>query len=183
MTATYGAFSLLFLPYTARVGAEGGWKAARGQAWRLAGLFVIGSGAYWFVVCMFRHPLIHFLYEGHYAEVTPLVPVVAVASILSGAAMGPMIAMKAMRSPAFVSAVYFFASVVSILVGIPACFAWGYKGAILAILLSSMTACTAGFLKCTYPQGIRAKYHRSEPSKMPSTFSYPAEGEVQQEVP
>jgi O-antigen/teichoic acid export membrane protein/thymidylate kinase len=183
ITATYGAFSLLFLPYTARLGTDGGWKAAKVQAWRIAGLFVIGSGAYWLVVCLFRNGLIHFLYKGQYAEVIPLVPVVAIASILSGAAMGPTIAIKAMRSPAAVSGVYFGSSLVSILVGIPACRAWGYRGAILAILLSSMTACIAGFLKCSHPKGVRATYHRSVRSKMSSTFSPSAETGVQQEVP
>jgi O-antigen/teichoic acid export membrane protein len=135
------------------------------------------------VVCLFRNELIHFLYKGQYAEVIPLVPVVAIASILSGAAMGPTIAIKAMRSPAAVSGVYFGSSLVSILVGIPACRAWGYRGAILAILLSSMTACIAGFLKCSHPKGVRATYHRSARSEMPSTFSPSVETDVQQEVP
>jgi O-antigen/teichoic acid export membrane protein/thymidylate kinase len=164
ITATYGAFSLLFLPYTARLAAEGGWKEAKVQAWRIAGLFVLGSGAYWLVVCLFRNEFIHFLYNGQYAEVVPLVPVIAVSSILSGAAMGPTIAIKAMRSPATVSAVHFGSSLVSILVGIPACWSWGYRGAVLAILLSSMTTCIAGFLKCSGPKAVMVTHQRSAPS-------------------
>jgi len=183
MTATYGAFSLLFLPYTARVGAAGGWKAAKVQAWRLAGLFVLGSGAYWLLVCLFRNQLLHFLYKGHYAEVLPLVPVVAVASILSGAAMGPTIAIKAMRSPAAVSGVYFISSLVSVVVGIPACIAWGYRGAIVSILLSSLTACISGFLKCSYPEGFRLLNFGLAGCKAPTDFSPAGESGIQQELP
>jgi O-antigen/teichoic acid export membrane protein/thymidylate kinase len=183
MTATYGAFSLLFLPYTARVGAEGGWKAARVQAWRLAGLFVLGSGAYWLMVCVFRIQILQFLYKGHYAEILPLVPVVAVASVLSGAAMGPTIAIKAMRSPAAVSGVYFMSSAVAVGVGIPACIAWGYRGAIISILLSSLAACVSGFLKCSYPDRIRLPNFRSAVRKTPTNFSPATEGGVQQELP
>ncbi|MGH9679622.1 MAG: lipopolysaccharide biosynthesis protein, partial [Candidatus Acidiferrales bacterium] len=171
MTATYGAFSLLFLPYTAGIGAEGGWRAVKLQAWRLAGLFVLGSGAYWLLICLFRTQLVHFLYKGHYMEVIPMVPIVAAASIISGAAMGPMIAMKAMRSPSSVAGVYFIASLVSILVGIPACIEWGYHGAIVTILLSSLTACVVGFIKCSYPEGIRGANYRSAVRKTPSRFS------------
>jgi O-antigen/teichoic acid export membrane protein len=161
ITATYGAFSLLFLPYTARLAAEGGWKAAKVQASRIAGLFVLGSGAYWLVVCLFRNELIHFIYNGQYTEVIPLVPVIAVSSILSGAAMGPTITIKAMQSPATVAGVHFGASLVSLLVGIPACWSWGYRGAVLAILLSSMTTCIAAFLKCSGPKTMRVTHQRS----------------------
>ena len=182
ITATYGAFSLLFLPYTARLGAEGGWKAAKVQAWRIAGLFVLGSGAYWLLVCLFRNELIHFFYNGQYVEVIPLVPVVAVSSILAGAAMGPTITIKAMKSPATVSGVYFGSSLVSILVGIPACWAWGYRGAILAILLSSIATCIAGFLKCSGPKTMRDAHQRSARIKMPPNFSPSIDADVQQEV-
>jgi O-antigen/teichoic acid export membrane protein len=89
--------------------------------------------------------VIHSLYAGQYSQVVPLVPVLAISSILSGAAMGPTIAIRAMRSPATVSLIYFGASIVALLVGIPACRAWGFRGAILAILLSSMTAFLTGF--------------------------------------
>jgi O-antigen/teichoic acid export membrane protein/thymidylate kinase len=145
ITSAYAAFSMLFLSHTARLGHEGGWESVKGQAWRIAGLYALGSGSYWLLVCLFRSQVIHFLYAGQYSQVIPLVPVLAISSILSGAAMGPTITIRAMRSPATVSLIYFGASIVALLVGIPACRAWGFRGAILAILLSSMTAFLAGF--------------------------------------
>jgi len=95
---------------------------------------------------MFRTQLIHVMYGGHYQEIASLVPIVALASVLAGAAMGPTIAIRAMRSPASVTAIYFGSSVVSILVGIPACRAWGVRGAVVGILLSSAVSAVSGFL-------------------------------------
>jgi O-antigen/teichoic acid export membrane protein len=146
MTQTFAAFSLLFISQAARLGHEKGWEAVKIQAWRIAGLNTLGSSAYWLLVCVFRTKLINFMYAGHYKEITHLVPVVAVASILSGAAMGPTISIRAMRSPANVAAIHFGSSLVCVLVGIPACRAWGMRGAALGILLSSVISVLTGFL-------------------------------------
>ena len=145
ITQTYAAFSLLFMSHAARLGQEEGWGAVKAQAWKIAGLYASGSGAYWLLVCLFRSQLIDFLYAGHYQQVVSLLPAVAIASILSGAAMGPTIAIRAMRSPSSVAAIYCGSSVVCMLVGIPACWAWGILGAVLAILLSSVMAVLTGF--------------------------------------
>jgi O-antigen/teichoic acid export membrane protein/thymidylate kinase len=182
ITAAYGAFSMLFLPHTARLGAEGGWKAAKVQSWKIASLFVLGSGAYWLAVCLFRTQLIHFLYKGQYADVAPLVPVVAISSILSGAAMGPTITIKAMRSPATLAGVSLGSTLMSLLVGIPACWAWGYRGAIWAILLSSFTTCVAGFLKCSDPKGIPSVRAASVEHKVCPPFVRIAQADEPQEL-
>ncbi len=146
ITQTYAAFSLLFISQAARLGHEKGWEAVKHLAWRIAGLYTLGSSAYWILICMFRTQLIHVMYGGHYQEIASLVPIVALASVLAGAAMGPTIAIRAMRSPASVTAIYFGSSVVSILVGIPACRAWGVRGAVVGILLSSAVSAVSGFL-------------------------------------
>jgi O-antigen/teichoic acid export membrane protein len=146
MTQTYAAFSLLFISQAARLGHEKGWEAVKHLAWRIAGLYTLGSSAYWILVCIFRAPLIRLMYGGHYQGMAPFVPVVAVASILSGAAMGPTIAIRAMRSPASVAVIYFGSSLACVLVGIPACRAWGIRGALIGILLSSVISVVTGFL-------------------------------------
>ena len=146
MTQTYTAFSLLFISQAAHLGHEKGWEAVKVLAWRIAGLYTLGSSAYWILICLFRNQLITLMYAGHYQEMAPLIPVVAIASILSGAAMGPTIAIRAMRSPANVAAIYFGSSLGSLLVGIPACRAWGIRGAVIGILLSSFISVSTGFL-------------------------------------
>ena len=146
MTQTFAAFSLLFISQAARLGHEKGWEEVKKLAWRIAGLYTLGSSAYWLLICIFRTQLIGLMYAGHYQEIAPLVPVVAAASILSGAAMGPTIAIRAMRSPASVTAIYFGSSLACALVGIPACRAWGIRGAVIGILLSSAISAGTGFL-------------------------------------
>jgi O-antigen/teichoic acid export membrane protein len=146
MTQTYAAFSLLFISQAARLAHEKGWEAVKIQAWRITQLYTLGSSAYWILICIFRTQLISLMYAGHYQEIAPLVPVVAVASILSGAAMGPTIAIRAMRSPASVAGIYFGSSLACVLVGVPACRAWGIRGAVIGILLSSTISVLTGFL-------------------------------------
>ena len=146
MTQTYAAFSLLFISQAARLGHEKGWESVKRLAWRISGLYMLGSSAYWILVCLFRTPLIRLMYGGNYQSMAPLVPVIALASVLSGAAMGPTIAIRAMRSPAMVAAIYFGSSLVCVVVGIPACRAWGIRGAVIGILLSSVISVLTGFL-------------------------------------
>jgi len=145
ITSAYAAFSMLFISHAARLGHEGGWQAVKAQAWRVAGLFALGSGSYWLLVCLFRKQLIHFLYAGQYSQVTTLLPLLAISSILAGATLGPAIAIRAMRAPSTVARIYFGASLVAVLVGIPACRQWGFRGAMFSILLSSITAFLTGF--------------------------------------
>jgi O-antigen/teichoic acid export membrane protein len=145
ITSAYAAFSMLFISHAARLGHEGGWQAVKAQAWRIAGLFALGSGLYWLLVCLVRKQLIHFLYAGQYSQVTALLPVLAISSILAGATLGPAIAIRAMRAPSTVARIYFGASLVALLVGIPACRQWGFRGAMFSILLSSITASLTGF--------------------------------------
>ncbi|MDQ1409420.1 MAG: hypothetical protein QOJ41_1155, partial [Acidobacteriaceae bacterium] len=112
ITSAYAAFSMLFISHAARLGHEGGWQSVKVQAWRVAGLFALGSGSYWLLVCLFRKQIIHFLYAGQYSQVTTLLPMLAISSILAGATLGPAIAIRAMRSPSAVALIYFGASLV-----------------------------------------------------------------------
>ena len=145
ITSAYAAFSMLFISHAARLGHEGGWQAVKVQAWRVAGLFAMGSGSYWLLVCLFREPDDSFSLRGSVLQVTTLLPVLAISSILAGATLGPAIAIRAMRSPSAVALIYFGASLVAVLVGIPACRQWGIRGAMFSILLSSITAFLTGF--------------------------------------
>ena len=167
ITSAYSPLSMLFLSHAARLGHEKGWEALKGQAWRITGVYTLGSGMYWLLICLFESQLIHFLYGGHYSEVAPLVPVVAIASILSAGALGPTIAIRAMRSPATVALIYFGATLVALFVGIPACWAWGFRGAILAILLSGMTS----FLVGVQMLRSRKQHERAPAHGTPESFS------------
>ncbi len=146
ITQTYSAFTLLFLPYTARLGQREGWPAMKSQALRIAGVYAGGSALYWLLVCMFSGPLVRFLYAGHYTEIISVLPWVALSSIIGGIVMGPTIVIRAMQSPASVCWIYLFSSAVAVGVGTPAIWAWGMRGAIVALVLSSLTTIVSGYL-------------------------------------
>ena len=59
---------------------------------------------------------------------------------MAGVALGPTIALRAMRSPSIVSYIYFIASAVALALGIPATRLFGISGAVMCNLLSSITA-------------------------------------------
>jgi hypothetical protein len=73
-------------------------------------------------------------------------PVVAFGSIVWCAAFGPAICLRAMESPASVFVAFSLATVLSLIIGIPATWAFGLKGAIwgsnLADVLSLVTVTT-----------------------------------------
>jgi O-antigen/teichoic acid export membrane protein len=95
---------------------------------------------YWVPVVLFRVPVLQFLYAGHYSQVGNLLPFIALSSFLTGVALGPTIALRAMRSPWIVSYIYFIASAVALILGIPAARLFGLSGAVICNLLSSVTA-------------------------------------------
>jgi O-antigen/teichoic acid export membrane protein len=127
---TKGALLMLFLPYAARVMAQQGKAGARVLGTRLTLLSIGGAIAYWAVVIPLHKPLFQILYSGRYMEVVYLLPALALGQIFWSATFGPAVALRAMESPASVFAALAFATVASLLVGVPATWAFGLKGAI-----------------------------------------------------
>jgi O-antigen/teichoic acid export membrane protein len=158
ITQAYAALTLLFLPYTARLGQKEGWPGMKRQAMRISGVYTVGTGAYWLLLCMFSRQLVHFLYAGRYTEIIPLLPWVGLSSIIGGAVMGPTIVIRAMQAPASVCWIYLYSSAVAVAVGTPAIRAWGMRGAIIALVLSSLTALISGYL--TLRASIRTEQSR-----------------------
>ncbi len=146
MAQLFAALCLLFLPHTAHIADAEGWKGAKRQAAIIGGIFTATGIVYWGAVILWRAPLIRFLYGGQYANVTSLVPWVALASILSGMVFGPASAFRAMQSPATVCMIFFGSSVIGLAFGIPATHAYGITGAIIGIVLSSIAALCAGIV-------------------------------------
>jgi len=124
------ALALLFLPYAARVQAQSGASSVGKLSTRLTFVSVGIAGAYWATILILRHPLFHFLYSGRYSEVAHLLPAVAFGSIIWSACFGPATALRAMESPASVFAAYALATFLSLLIGIPASWAFGVTGAV-----------------------------------------------------
>ena len=137
---TLSAFSLLFLPHASHASQQENWDAAKRLALRITSFFALGTALYWVPVVLFRVPLLQFLYAGHYLQVGKLIPWIALSSFMTGVALGPTIALRAMRSPSIVSYIYFISSAVALVLGIPATNLFGISGAVICNLLSSITA-------------------------------------------
>jgi len=127
---TKGALLMLFLPYAARVMAQHGKAGARVLGTRLTLLSICGAIAYWAVIIPLHKPVFHILYSGRYTEVAYLLPALALGQIFWSATFGPAVALRAMESPASVFVALAFATVASLMIGVPATWMFGLKGAI-----------------------------------------------------
>ncbi len=136
----YGAMSLLLLPYAAATCAKQGITGSETLGRRIMWVFAAGSVFYWILLTVFRDEVLKLLYRGNYAEVSPLIPWIGLACVLWGAAQGPGIALRGANSPRTVFYAYLGASVVTVVVGIPATWAFGIRGVAAALILSNGTA-------------------------------------------
>jgi O-antigen/teichoic acid export membrane protein len=140
---TLSALSLFFLPYTSRVYQERGISGLKSMTWKITCLFGAGSIAYWALLILLSKPVLRSLYGGHYTQLTALIPWLAVSTLLWNLAAVPVIALRAVRSPASVFGAYCASSMVALLVGVPATRALGIRGALMAMILASLAALIA----------------------------------------
>jgi O-antigen/teichoic acid export membrane protein len=143
---TYAALSMLFLPYAARVADEEGAEAATGLTRKLALLFVAGAVAYWAVLIPLRHPLFQFLYAGKYMESAYLIPLFGLETIVWSASLGPAIVLRGMQSPRSLFVANGAASVVALVVGIPATRYFGLQGVIWSMILANALYVVVAFV-------------------------------------
>ncbi len=129
------ALAMLFLPYAAGLRAR---TPSRLMALnhKLTFISVSVAIAYWITILGFKGTVLHLLYSGRYMNVAYLLPFVAVGSILWAGAFGPTVALRAMESPRPIFLAYCVATMLSLVIGIPATKAFGVFGAILAINVS-----------------------------------------------
>src|SRR5579859_1013906 len=140
MEQSYTALSILFLPYAARVCREKGISSSGPLVRRITLLFVVGALAYWAVLIPFRGIVFHLLYGGKYLEVTPLIPYVALGTTLWSAAFGPAILLRAIESPDSIFYARIVASVLSLVIGVPATRSFGLWGVVTSIIVANLAA-------------------------------------------
>jgi O-antigen/teichoic acid export membrane protein len=129
---TLSALALLFLPYAARVRAEQGRSGLAILTRNLMLLSLAGAGLYWGLLIEFREPVFGLLYAGKYANISHLVPVLALGSMFWSAGYGPAIALRAIESPHSIFVAYLATTLISVIAGVPATRAFGLKGAVWA---------------------------------------------------
>jgi len=169
----YAALSLLLLPYASRQRSEGVDLGRLTR--RITLLCASGTVAYWLIAVGFARPAFRLLYSGRYMEVSYLMPVVALGSIFENAFFGPAIVLRAMESPKSVFAALFAAAGVSLVVGIPATWAFGVAGAVWAQSLSSVVS----FIVAVFLLRRKLDYRRTDTLGEASPFTTtPIEGEI-----
>ncbi len=127
---TKAALSMLFLPYAARVAARKDGTGAAALTAQMTGLAFAGGLIYWALILPFPKQVFHLMYSSKYTEVIHLLPLVAIGSVVWSAAYGPAIALRGMESPDLVFKAFAIATLGSLVVGIPATWYFGLKGAI-----------------------------------------------------
>ncbi len=137
---TKAALSMLFLPYAARVVSQKGKAGVMALTGQMTFLAFGGAIAYWGIVLPFRGPIFHWLYSGKYMEVLSLLPLVAFGQVFWSAAYGPAVALRGMEAPHLVFKAFAVATVASLVIGIPATWFWGLKGAIWGSNIADVTS-------------------------------------------
>ena len=125
-----GALVMLVLPYAASIAERNGTAGARVLGTRLTLASIVGAVMYWAVIIPLHKPIFHIMYSGRYMDVAYLLPALALGQIFWSATFGPSLALRAMKSPASVFAALGIATLASLVVGVPATWAFGLKGAI-----------------------------------------------------
>jgi O-antigen/teichoic acid export membrane protein len=143
---TYAALSMLFLPYAARVADEEGAEAATGLTRKLAMLFVAGAVVYWAVLIPLKHPLFQFLYAGKYMGSAYLIPLFGLETIVWSASLGPAIVLRGMKHPQSLFYANGAASIVALVVGIPATRYFALPGVIWSMILANALYVVVAFV-------------------------------------
>lgn len=140
MEQSYTALAILFLPYAARVCREKGISSSGPLVRRIIMLFVGGAVVYWGLMIPFKGVVFHVLYGGKYMEVAPLIPYVALGTTMWSAAFGPAILLRAIESPDLIFYARLVASVLSLVVGVPATKIFGLWGVVISIIVANIAA-------------------------------------------
>jgi len=132
------ALGLLFLPYAASVLEREGRKSGGALSRRMTFVAVAVALGYWGVMLFLKGTVFHLLYSGRYTEVMHLLPIVALGSVAWCGSFGSAIVLRAMESPASVFVAFGLATVASLVIGVPATWAFGLPGAIWGTNVSDL---------------------------------------------
>jgi O-antigen/teichoic acid export membrane protein len=179
---TKGALLMLFLPHAARVAKQEGKSGTAILGGRLTLISVVGAVAYWAVIIPLQRPLFHLLYSGRYLEVAHLLPLLALGQVFWSATYGPSIALRAMESPASVFVAFASATVASLVIGVPATWAFGLKGAIWGCNAADILSLVAVLIVLRHKF---SKHSFGDQSSQPplGAADYPGSNTIRLEIP
>lgn len=158
MQQSFAAFSLLLIPYAARLNHDSGVLKARQLSRNIAFWFAGGAFAYWLLIVIFREQAIRFFYGGKYMSVVHFVPWIAVISIFVGAVQGHMIVLRGMQAPSSIFVVELTSSATCMLVGVPAIWLFRTAGAVAALTGSAIAGLGVATLLLNRQARIRSQH-------------------------
>jgi len=137
---TLTALSMCFVPHAARAYQKDGITALKRLTLKIACVFGVAAIVYWALLISLGAPVLRFLYNGHYTQLASLIPWVAAGSIPWNLATVPTLALRAVRSSVSIFRIYLASSGVAVLIGVPATWGFGLRGALAAIIVSNVSA-------------------------------------------
>lgn len=133
---TFMALSVLILPYAASSQEQG--KDILAICRNIALVFLAAGIAYWTVMMSLKGVAFRVMYGGKYQESMQLLPLFVIESLVWCISCAPTIVLRAMRSPKWVCAANFVATVAFVAVGVPATRALGVSGVMLGIIVADV---------------------------------------------
>lgn len=140
------ALSLLFQSHVARVHYTQGASQVRKKGWQITMLHIVGASAYWGVLILSSEQVMRLLYGMRYANLRPLIPWLAIASIIRLSTEGPTIGLRAMESPASVFVVCAISSCITVLAGILLTIVFELYGTLWSMIFSNLIYSIIGFI-------------------------------------
>jgi O-antigen/teichoic acid export membrane protein len=137
---TLTALSMCFVPHASRAYQIDGIVALKRLTLKIAWLFAVATIVYWVLLISLGTPILRALYSDHYTQLASLIPWVAAGSIPWNLATVPTLALRALRSSVSIFRIYLASSCIALLVGVPATWIFGLRGALAAIVLSNVSA-------------------------------------------
>ncbi|HZP61776.1 MAG TPA: lipopolysaccharide biosynthesis protein [Terriglobales bacterium] len=134
------ALSLLTLPYAAKIQAGEDSEAMLKFTGRITVLYMGGTAMYFLVITLLRGPLLHLMYGSKYGELAGLIPWIALGMILRIGATAQAVTLRALKTPSLVFAAYGISLLAAVVVGVPATWAYGLQGTVVAYVVSCGSA-------------------------------------------
>jgi len=131
----YMAFSALLIPEFVRAQAEGHFRQ---KAIMVTVCFLLGAGAYWFVLASWDAELLHLLYGGQYNEYTDLLWLLGALPFVDGVKVVLEAGLRAVEKPDLLFWAYLGSTLVTLTAGVVLLAFFGLAGAAIGLTASSV---------------------------------------------
>jgi O-antigen/teichoic acid export membrane protein len=137
LTQSMSALRRLLLPHLATISDRSGHRGAISSVWKMATIYWAGGIVYGILISVAAKPLFQLLYGGKFMEYAYLVPWAAVAALFGLPGHVIDMGLRAIRSPKSIFICSCLSAIACVCVTVPLTWAFGIRGAVLSIIISS----------------------------------------------